>query len=143
MPKFKVPQHILELNKDIPELQTEEVSIPSKPVEDKKHLFYDAWVKYAPAGYDMIGEYRFDPSRKFRADFAFRKDKHRLLVEVDGGAWMVVNSKAVGRHNKDADLEKANLCAELGWRVMHFSPTMLTNDPVGCVESVIRALNYR
>lgn len=139
MPKFKLSKDVQELN---PEYGSEIVVVSEKH-QDQKFLFYNAWVKYAPAGYDMVEEYRFAPDRMFRADFAFKKDKHRLLIEIDGGGWMVVNGKAVGRHNKDADLLKANICAELGWRVMHFSPSLLKKDPKGCVESVIRALNYK
>ena len=76
-------------------------------------------------------EYKFHPTRKFRADFA--APRYRLLIEVDGGQWKAGG----GRHNTDADRAKLNEAAAMGWRVLRFSPAML-QDPDGVVR-VIRA----
>jgi very-short-patch-repair endonuclease len=59
-------------------------------------------------------EYRFHPTRKWRADFAHLPS--RTLIEIEGGIWVR------GRHNSPrgfaADAEKY-LEAELaGWRVV-------------------------
>ena len=63
-------------------------------------------------------EYRFVPGRKFRADFAYPAD--RLLIEVDGGAFIA------GRHTRgtgfEKDAEKASLAAVNGWRVIRVTP---------------------
>jgi very-short-patch-repair endonuclease len=63
-------------------------------------------------------EYAFCPGRRFRADFAFTGSA-RLLVEVEGGVW------SRGRHNRGPgfiqDVEKYNLAALLGWRVLRFT----------------------
>ena len=80
------------------------------------------------AGIHAIPEFQFHPARKFRADFALPESM--LLIEVDGGNRMAVIGKngkavAVGRHTQDADLEKLNEAAILGWRVMRFSPAMV------------------
>jgi len=79
------------------------------------------------AGIHAIPEFQFHPTRKFRADFALPESM--LLIEVDGGNRMakIINGKAiaVGRHTQDADLEKLNEAAILGWRVMRFSPAMV------------------
>lgn len=61
-----------------------------------------------------LTEYRFDPKRRWRADFAW--PDLMLLVEVEGGAW------TNGRHTRGsgfiADCEKYNEAALGGWRVL-------------------------
>ncbi len=68
-----------------------------------------------------VPEYRFDSIRRWRADFAFPKAK--LLVEVEGGTW------TQGRHTRgkgfEADCDKYNAAATLGWRVLRFTPGMI------------------
>lgn len=82
-------------------------------------------------------EYKFasDIGRKFRFDFA--DIRSQVAVEIDGNAWHTLGG---GRHGSDADREKMNLAASLGWRVFHFSPKMLNDDPAGCVEIVKKAI---
>jgi very-short-patch-repair endonuclease len=41
---------------------------------------------------------------------------------------------------QDKDMEKYNAAAVQGWRVLRFSPGMLKRDPVGCIETVKKAL---
>ena len=76
-------------------------------------------------------EYKFYSARKWRFDWAFVSKK--IAIEVEGNAW---NVKGGGRHNQDADLEKYNQAALLGWRVLRFSPGMLAREPMQCVELV-------
>lgn len=75
-------------------------------------------------------EYHFAPGRKYRADFAYPDAK--LLIEVEGGTW--IN----GRHNRgigfERDCEKYNLAALLGFRVVRFTTTMVSDG------SAVRAL---
>lgn len=136
MPKLRLPKHITDINPGVPEI----VSTPRKKTEDKKYLFRDAWERYGTSN-DWLEEYRFS-ERQFRFDFAWPIDDVKVAVEIDGGNWMVVDGKAVGRHGKNRDYEKLNIAASLGWRVMRFSPDMLKKDPIGCVEIVLKALNY-
>ena len=79
------------------------------------------------AGIHACPEYQFCESRRWRADFAI--PEHKLLIEVDGGNRMakIVNGRAVaiGRHTQDADMEKLNEAAILGWRILRFSPAMV------------------
>jgi very-short-patch-repair endonuclease len=64
-------------------------------------------------------EYRFDPVRRWRFDFAW--PDFRLAVEVDGGTW------SAGRHSRgpgfEADAEKLNAATALGWRVFRYTGT--------------------
>ncbi len=67
---------------------------------------------------DACSEFKFHPTRKWRADFAIPSAK--LLIEVDGGAW------SGGRHTRGsgfiADQEKTNAAACLGYRVLRYTP---------------------
>ena len=62
-------------------------------------------------------EFKFHPTRKWRADFHL-KDK-KILVEVEGGIW------SNGRHTRGkgylGDLEKYNEATMMGYQVIRFS----------------------
>ena len=87
-------------------------------------LGLDGWVR----------EYRFDPSRRWRADFAFPAS--RILVEVEGGTWQQ------GRHTRGAgyasDCEKYNAATEQGWRVLRYTSEMVKSGQA--VAQIIRML---
>jgi very-short-patch-repair endonuclease len=73
------------------------------------------------AGIHNVREFMFAaPQRKWRADFMIGLD---LLVEIDGGSWVA------GRHTRgsgfEKDAEKLNAAAELGYRVLRFTPRMV------------------
>ncbi len=79
-------------------------------------------------------EYRFHPTRLWRFDKAW--PSHKFALEVDGGQW----AQFGGRHATDADREKGNEAAALGWRVLHVSPVMLRDDPGQVFDWIRRAL---
>lgn len=66
-------------------------------------------------------EFRFNPNRKWRFDFAFPMEK--IALEVEGGIW------SGGRHSRPTgimgDIEKYNSAATLGWRVLRVTPQNL------------------
>ena len=82
---------------------------------------FTAYVK-SELGADMVREYRFHDTRKWRFDYAIPALK--IAVECDGGVW------GYGRHNRPKgyikDMEKFNAAAEMGWVVLKFTPQQLT-----------------
>lgn len=104
---------------------------------DKAELFAQAWRLLAPAQAQPVREYRFHQTRKWRFDFAW--PDALVALEVDGGQFAFRG----GRHSTDADREKLNTAAALGWRVFRFSPKQLRVAPVECVELVIIALGRK
>ena len=101
--------------------------------KDKKHMFSYLWRIIASDYLHPQEEYPFSKplGRRHRFDFAFPEQK--LAVEIEGNAWHV---KGGGSHMQDTDLEKYNLAALLGWRVVRFSPGMMKRDPEGCIKLV-------
>lgn len=85
-----------------------------------------------PAG---VAEYSFAaPWRAWRFDWAW--PAARVAVELDGMAWQAGG----GHHNTDADREKLNSAAALGWRVLRFTSKALRAEPAACVALLRRAL---
>ncbi len=82
-------------------------------------------------GPELEREYRFEPLRRWRADFAHLAS--RTLIEIEGGLYQQ------GRHNRahgyQADCEKYNWATMTGWRVIRLTSMMLTPD---YVESIIQ-----
>jgi very-short-patch-repair endonuclease len=76
---------------------------------------------FAEHGLNATPEYRFDPKRKWRFDFAFLE--HKVALECEGGIW------TAGRHTRPSgfvkDMEKYNRAAVLGWRVVRVAPDEL------------------
>jgi len=66
-------------------------------------------------------EYMFAEPRRWRADFAWVKE--RIIVEVEGGVW------GGGRHVTGSgftnDCGKYNTASLLGWTVLRFTPDMI------------------
>ena len=62
-------------------------------------------------------EFKFHPTRKWRADFHLKGRK--ILVEVEGGIW------SNGRHTRGkgylGDLDKYNAATMMGYQVIRFS----------------------
>jgi len=80
-------------------------------------------------------EYRFDPKRRWRFDFAWPLQK--VAAEVDGGIF------SRGRHVRGAgferDAEKRNAAVMAGWCVLHSTPRQVKSDmAVQAIEDLIR-----
>jgi len=96
-----------------------------KPPSRLEKRFETLW--RALGGPELEREFRFHPTRKWRADFAHLPS--RTLIEIEGGIY--VN----GRHNRAAgfaaDLEKYLEAALAGWRVIRLGPKELDADHLG------------
>lgn len=81
-----------------------------------------------------VREYQAIPGRRFRFDFAWRKE--RLLVEINGGTY------SKGAHSTgtgiNRDYEKGNLAVLNGWRVLSFDTKMVKSG--AALEVVERLL---
>lgn len=80
-------------------------------------------------------EYRFDAGRRWRFDYCW--PDARLALELDGGQFKARG----GRHNTDDDRWKMSAAAAAGWRVLRFSPQMLEDDPLRCVDLIREGLS--
>jgi len=84
-----------------------------------EHRFMRLWK--ALNGPPLEREYRFDPVRRWRADFAHLPS--RTLIEIEGGIWVW------GRHNRSAgfvaDMEKYLEAALAGWSVIRLADAHL------------------
>lgn len=79
-------------------------------------------------------EYRFHTTRKWRFDFAW--PELRLAVEVEGGVY------SGGRHTRgkgfEADAEKYNEAALMGWTVIRVTPGMIKKGLA--IDTISRAI---
>jgi len=78
-----------------------------------------------------VPQFRFDPTRRYKADFAW--PEHMLLVEVEGGVY------TNGRHVRPAgyrkDCEKYNRAQMLGYKVLRYTADML-DDPDAVLDDL-------
>lgn len=70
-------------------------------------------------------EYRFDPKRRWRFDFAYPKEK--IAIEIEGGIF------SGGRHTRGkgfiGDCEKYNAAVLQGWKILRYTAeTMNVED---------------
>jgi very-short-patch-repair endonuclease len=106
---------------------------PKTPGSRLEERFLKLW--RLAGGPELEREYRFDPKRRWRADFAHLRT--RCLIEVEGGIW--VN----GRHNRaagfNADLEKYLEAGLSGWRVFRLGPDQITMPIIERLAAVVGA----
>ena len=83
-------------------------------------------------------QYKYVTNRRFSADFAFPLEK--LIVEVDGG---IYTRRAHGSVTGIiADMNRSNLAAQNGFRVMRFTPQEILKDPEGVINQIKEALEF-
>ena len=87
-------------------------------------------------GPPLTREHRFAPPRRWRLDFAHLPT--RVAVECEGGVW--TGGRHVRGRGFEADAEKYNAAASMGWAVFRLTSGMLRRDPAGCIEPIIAAI---
>lgn len=72
-------------------------------------------------GLDVIAEFKFHPTRRWRNDYAILS--HGIIIEVEGGAWIG------GRHTSGYgflnDMVKYNEVTCMGYKLIRTTPTEL------------------
>lgn len=105
---------------------SQSMQTPESPLEAQ---FHQLWQMLG--GPELEREFRFEPMRRWRADFAHLASK--TLLEIEGGI------EKGGRHNRAKgfvlDAIKYNWATMRGWRVVRLTSAMLTPD---YIESIIK-----
>jgi hypothetical protein len=93
-----------------------------------------------------VMQWKFEPSRNYRADFAWPWSF--TVLEIEGGVWMRdtvdertgETKRGGGRHTRAAgftlDCLKYNLMCARGLRVLRMTPQMLTAFPLECLDHI-------
>lgn len=92
-----------------------------KQPKQKEKDFFCLVVENELTTFDVIREYKFHPTRKWRFDYAIVELK--IAIEVEGGVW------TGGRHTSStgfiSDIEKYNNATLLGWSLLRTTPDKL------------------
>lgn len=103
---------------------------------DRKDDLKQAWRMIVGVDFPFVAEHRFHPERRWRFDWAH--PDLLLAVEVEGVTHF---GPSIGRHQSargiEADMEKYNAAAVLGWTVLRYSQRMIKNDPHRCVMEIL------
>ena len=90
-------------------------------------------------GPELVPEFRFHPTRKWRADFAHAES--RTLIEIEGGIYIQ------GRHNRPqgfaADAEKYLEAALHGWRVLRLTELQITAPMIERIIAFVRTAGVK
>ena len=110
----------------------------------KSHLetaFANLWRVLASDMPAPVRELQFAPPRRWKFDFAWPAENHRLAVEIEGGIW------TKGRHSRGkgitADAEKYNFATLANWRVLRYTTDDLNKRPVQVIQEVRGALERK
>lgn len=103
---------------------------PPKKKREPSRLERAAEDMLIEAGYAIRKQYQFHRTRKWRADFLVwvPMTTHRCLVEIEG---LTTFGNHLGWHQRkegfEANCEKYNAAALMGWTVLRFTETMLVD----------------
>lgn len=85
-------------------------------------------------GCELVSEYRFHPTRRWRFDFAIPDKK--IALEIEGGIWTEGKSRHFTGTGYTGDCEKYNLATVVGWHVFRFT-SLMWDDPDRYILPVI------
>ena len=85
---------------------------------------------------EYVSEYRFDPVRRWRLDFAF--PDRRIGIEIEGGGWVQ------GRHSRgdglEGDCDKGNALTLAGWRLLRFTGRHIkSGEALAAIKDMLKA----
>ena len=85
-------------------------------------------------------EFKFDPIRRWKADFCW--PDHKVLAECEGDTW-----GGKGRHVRgkgfEADCEKYNAAAMAGWIVLRFTESMIEDGrAVAIIKKALEGVEH-
>lgn len=84
---------------------------------------------------EVVKEYRFDPVRRWRIDYAI--PSQLIAIEVEGGVYIQ------GRHTRGSgfvkDMEKYNELACKGWTLLRVTPdSLLTSNTLEMIQRCVK-----
>lgn len=114
---------------------------PARPVKPERKVMHaprrqiDATAFFAASGLPPVTrEFRFNPERKWRLDYAW--PAQQVALEVEGAVWIQ------GRHTRGSgfvkDMEKYNRLATMGWVLLRVQPRDLMTQAT--VKMVLEAM---
>lgn len=90
-------------------------------------------------GPELVPEYRFHATRKWRLDFAHPSTL--VAVELEGGIY--TNGRHVRGQGFRDDCEKYNAATADGWAVFRLTADMLRDDPIRNLTPIMDVIRYR
>lgn len=84
-------------------------------------------------GIEVVREYRFHATRRWRFDYA--APSLRVALEVEGGVW--TGGRHISPNGFLGDVEKYNAAALLGWVVLRTTPDRLMTEGVALMREII------
>ena len=80
-------------------------------------MIFIAYIRYE-LKVELVKEYKFHPTRRWRFDYA--QPELKIAIEVEGAVW------TNGRHTRGSgfikDMEKYNTAASMGWTILRVTP---------------------
>ena len=93
-------------------------------------------VRAHPEWPEVIREYMFAKPRRWRFDFAI--PTLGIAIEVEGGT--MFRSRHTSGDGFEADCEKYNCAAIIGWKLLRFTTRQVVKEPGWVIECVERAI---
>jgi len=81
---------------------------------------------------EPVREHQFDPTRKWRFDFAWIEQK--VAVEIEGKDHQM-------NQRYTSDMEKYNAAITQGWRLLRFRMREMQDDPTTSIDLLKKVLN--
>jgi very-short-patch-repair endonuclease len=105
---------------------------PIQPKSPLAAIFEEKWAELGGSPL-LVPEYRFDPVRKWRFDYAI--PQHKLAIELEGGIHARKGHASPEGYIKDC--RKYNAAAAEGWLVFRLASGMMRDGDVAIVARAI------